>query len=229
MDKQTADRPEANVERRKAVRFPAVIPVEAKWIDANGKSVTQTAQATVVNSTGGLLELNTHPSAGSEIELTNLLSNETARVRIVGSRRSRKGDAFGVAVALLSPSETFWGLNFQLRKASADLVKIEQEIKSGGIAPSILMEFRDAVDHVRRTAWAVQEWQERQVLKRDTQTVLPLITTERIRRATQLGKAISTDLAAHEVTRETAGIDELYRVVENLHQRVGDLFRHRDA
>ena len=225
MNKQEIDRPEAGSERRKAVRFPVVIPVKAKWLDPKGNSVQETGQANEVNASGGLLEMANHPAVGTTMELTNGVTGETLQARVVGLRRSRKGDAFGVAVELLKPTDGFWGVNFRLRKASAELVKIEQTIRAGGIAPSILTEFRDAVDYVRRTAWAVQEWQERQLLRRDPQTVLPLITTERIRRATQLSKAISTDLAAHEVTRETAGIDELYRAVEGLHEQVSDLFR----
>jgi hypothetical protein len=82
---------------------------------------------------------------------------------------------------------------------------------------------------VRKTAWAVQEWQERQLQKHDPQTVLPLLTSERIRRTTQLSKAIMTDLAAHEVTRESAGIDELFRAVDSLYHCVEDLFRDRKA
>lgn len=225
MNKRTANRPAASSERRKAIRFPVVIPVEAKWLETGGKSVQEIGQANEVNASGGLLEMKTHPGVGRELELTNLITKETLRARVVGLRRSKGGETFGVAVELVSPNDGFWGVNFRLRTTSAELVKIEQAIRAGGIAPSILTEFRDAVDYVRRTAWAVQEWQERQLLRRDPQTVLPLITTERIRRATQLSKAITTDLAAHDVTRETAGIDELYRAVQGLHEQVSDLFR----
>jgi hypothetical protein len=56
-----------------------------------------------------------------------------------------------------------------------------------------------------------------------------LLTAERIRRATQLNKAITADLAAHDVTRETTGMDEFLRAVETLYQRVADLFRDREA
>jgi hypothetical protein len=119
-------------------------------------------------------------------------------------------------------------VNFQLKKTTAELAKIEQAIKSGGVEPSILREFRDAVDYVRKTAWAVQERRERQLQQHDPQTVLPLLIIERIRRATQLNKAITTDLA-HEVTRETTGIDEFFRTVESLYQRVVDLFRDHHA
>jgi hypothetical protein len=225
MNKPNPDRPETSSERRKAIRFPVVIPIKAKWLDPKGNSVQEAGQANEVNASGGLLEMANHPGVGSTMELTNEVTGETLQARVVGLRRGKKGDAFGVAVELLRSNEGFWGVNFRLRKTSAELVKIEQTIRSGGIAPSILMEFRDAVDYVRRTAWAVQEWQERQILRRDPQTVLPLITSERIRRATQLSKAITTDLASHEVTRETAGIDELYRAVQGLHEQVSDLFR----
>lgn len=228
MHERIADRPETRAERRKAIRFPVIIPVEAAWVGTSGKTAKHAGQAKEVNAQGGLLDIRAHPTVGSEIELTNVLSGETLRARVVGPRRSKRGEAFGVAIAFLNPSETFWGVNFQLRKTSAELVKIEETIRTGGIAPSILSEFRDAVDHVRRTAWAVQEWQERQLLNRDPQTVLPLITTERIRRATQLSKAITTDLAAQEVTRETAGIDELFQAVDSLHQRVTDLLKGRE-
>ncbi|HXJ16336.1 MAG TPA: hypothetical protein VNM68_03970, partial [Candidatus Polarisedimenticolia bacterium] len=184
---------------------------------------------TEVNAQGGLLDMKTYPSVGSQLELTNLLSGEAFRARVVGTRRSKEGKVLGIAVKLLIPSETFWGVNFQLKKTSAELVKVEKAIQSGSVDLRILMEFRDAVDYVRKTAWAVQEWQERQLQKHDPQTVLPLITSERIRRATQLSQAITTDLAAHEVTRETAGIDEFFRAVKNVYQCLVDLFRDREA
>lgn len=212
-------------EKRRGSRFPVVVFVEAKWQTFGGEIVKETAQAMEVSALGGLLDMKTFPRVGSEVELANLLSGETAKARVVGTRLPKDGSALKVAVELLARSETFWGLNFQLRKASGELVRIEQEIKAGGIDPRILEEFRDSVDYVRKTAWAVQEWQERQLQKRDPQTVLPLITSERIRRATQLSLAITTDLAAHQVTRETSGMRELFQAVEGLYPRVASLFR----
>src|SRR5881398_100430 len=216
-------------EMRRGSRFPVVVFVEAKWQALGGQLVKETAQAMEVSALGGLLDMKTYPKVGSEMELTNLLSGETAKARVVGTRASKEGGVPKVAVELLARSETFWGLNFQLRRTSSELVRIEQEIKSGGIDPRILEEFRDSVDYVRKTAWAVQEWQERQLQKHDPQTVLPLLTTERIRRATQLNKAIETDLATHEATGETTGMDEFLRSVESLYQRVADLRKDDEA
>ncbi len=229
MDERSADPPAIKPEQRRGSRFPVVVPVDVKWQEGSGKPVKEAAQAKEVNAQGGLLDMKTYPRVGTKLELTNLLSGEATEARVVAMRSSKHGIALGVAVELLVPNETFWGLNFQLRKTSAELVKIEQAIKSGGVEPRILTEFRDAVDYVRKTAWAVQEWQERQLQHHDPHTVLPLLTAERIRRATQLNKAITTDLAAHEITRETAGMDEFFRAVGTLYQRVADLFRDREA
>ena len=224
MDEQTAGQPPVRKEKRRASRFPVVVFVEAKWPVLRGH-VKETAQALEVSALGGLLEMKAYPRVGSELELTNLLSRQVARARVVGTRPSTEGTALRVAVELLTPSDTFWGLNFQLRKTSAELVKIEQEIQAGGIDARILREFRDSVDFVRKTAWAVQEWQERELQRHDPHTLLPLITSERIRRGTQLNTAITADLETQEVTRETAGMREFFQAVERLHSRVAALFR----
>lgn len=225
MDEVSSNSIPGKTEQRRSSRFPVVVPVQAKWQDTNGKTVVQNAQAREVNAHGGLLDMSTFPSVGSHLELTNLMSGETYRARVVGIRRSVENHPLGVAIDLLIPSETFWGVNFQLRKTSNELLELEQAIRSGGIDHRILTDFRDAVDHVRKTAWAVQEWQERQIQHHDPHTVLPLLTTERIRRAAQLGDAIVSDLTANEVSRETPGIERLYAAVGRMHQLLADLFK----
>src|SRR5947209_7285965 len=157
---------------RRSNRFPVIVPVQAKWQEASGRSIVENAQAREVNSQGGLLDMKTFPSVGSQLELTNLISNETYRARVVAIRR-KESRVIGVAIELLIASETFWGVNFQLKKTSSELFQLEHAIRSGGIDGRILTDFRDAVDHVRKTAWAVQEWQERQITHHDQQTLIP--------------------------------------------------------
>jgi hypothetical protein len=229
MTQPIANEPSSTAGKRRSRRFPFISPVEATWQEAGGKIFREAGRATEVNAQGGLVEMKTYPAVGSQIELTNFLSHQTTQARVVGLRRTSEGRVLGVAVELLVPNETFWGANFQLKKTCADLVKLEYDMRSGPIDPRILREFRDAVDNVRKTAWAVQEWQERQSRQHDPDTVLPLLTAERIRRATQLCDAITTDSAAHEVTRRTVGIDEFFRAVERVHQSLLDLFKDREA
>jgi hypothetical protein len=216
--------PPPKTDQRRGSRFPVIVPVQAKWQEASGRIVVESAQAREVNSQGGLLDMKIFPSVGSQMELTNLLSGETYRARVVAVRR-KEGRVLGVAVELLIASETFWGVNFQLKKTSAELLHLEHAMRTGGIDQRILMDFRDAVDHVRKTAWAVQEWQERQLLHHDTHTLLPLLTSERIRRAAQLGNAIVSDLATHEVTRETPGVNQLFDAVQRMHELLADLLK----
>jgi hypothetical protein len=215
--------------KRRSRRFPFISPVEATWQENNGKIFREAGQATEVNAQGGLLEMKTYPAVGSQIELTNLLSHESTQARVVGVRRNSEGHLLGVAVELVVPSETFWGTNLQLRKTCADLVRLEYDMRSGPVDSRILREFRDAVDNVRKTAWAVQEWQERQSRRQDPHTVLPLLTAEGIRRATQLCDAINAGLASHEIARETVGIDEFFRAVERVQQGLLALFMDRKA
>lgn len=229
MAQPSANQSSAVAGKRRSRRFPFVSPVEATWLQSDGKIFREAGQATEVNAQGGLLEMKTYPAVGSQIELTNLLSHESSQARVVGVRRNSEGRLLGIAVELLVPSETFWGTNFQLKKACADLVKLEYDMRSGPVDQRVLQEFRDAVDNVRKTAWAVQEWQERQARRQDPHTVLPLLTAERIRRATQLCDAIAAAAAAHEVARETVGIEEFFAAVERVHRSLLDLMKERES
>ena len=218
--------------RRRSGRFPVLVPVEVRWQEAEGEVNKADAQAKEVNIHGGLiqfLDTETYPLVGVEIELTNLFSGEEARARSCAIRRSEDGTVIGVAVELLVPSETFWGLTFRLKKTTAELLKLDHAIRSGDIDPRVLREFRDAVDYVRKTAWAVQEWQERQFQHRDTATVLPLLTAERVRRAAQLCAAVAADLKNHEISAETSGVEALFQATLRLYLDLAVLFGHDQA
>jgi hypothetical protein len=227
MAKPTTNQPPSTTGKRRSRRFPFISPVEATWQEADGKILRESGRATEVNAQGGLLEMQIYPAVGSQIELTNLLSHESSHARVVGVRRNSEGRLLGVGVELLVPSETFWGGNFRLKKACAELVNLEYDMRSGPVDLTILREFRDSVDNVRKTAWAIQEWQERQSRQQDPKTVLPLLTAERIRRATQLCDSIAADSAAHEIARGTVGIDEFFQAVERVHQSLLHFFKDR--
>lgn len=224
MTQPIADQSPSTTGTRRSRRFAVISPIEATWQEADGKIVRESGRATEVNAQGGLLEMKTYPIVGSQIEMTNLISHKSSHARVLGARRNSDGRLLGVAVELLAPSDNFWGVNFQLRKTCAELVKLEYDMRSGPIDPDILREFRDAVDNVRKTAWAVQEWQERQLQNQDPQTVVPLLVAERIRRATQLCDAIISDSAANEIARETVGIEEFFRTVQHVYQNLHRLF-----
>jgi hypothetical protein len=222
-DAHNPERMRIEKERRRSDRYSLVIPIRLKWPGPGGEPHTAHAQAREANLHGGLLEFtdaDQYPPVGSAMELINLVSGQTAMARVSAIRRSSAGTPLGVAVELLPPNEEFWGLTFQLRRTTGELLKLEHGIKSGDIDPYVLREFRDAVDYIRKTAWAVQEWQERQVQKRDTATVIPLLVTERIRRGTQLYEALTADLKSHAIRPEAAEIEDLFHAIEHLYEEL---------
>ena len=228
-DKSDAELPVSKGKNRRSDRYPVVVPVKVKWLEPTGAGVIEFAEAKEVNMHGGLLDMRGRPAIGSVIELTNLTSTKTASARVVSLRPSKESQVLGVAVELLTPSETFWGVTFRLKVAIDDLLKLEKAIRPGGMDPRVLREFRDAVDYVRKTAWALQELEERQSHQRDTATVRSLLTEERVRRATQLSKAIASDLDSHEVTDGTTGAGDLFRAIEGLYKRLAALFKIRES
>jgi hypothetical protein len=224
MGKLATDPQTTQETRRRSERFPVAVPLEVRWNTSEGKTVQADAEATEVSAQGALLQMKTCPPAGADIELTHGFSRETAKARAVGLRYSKERAVPAIAVELAVPSETFWGVTFRLKKTSAELLTLEQVIQSGGIDDRVLREFLDAVDHIRKTAWVVQEWQERRVHQRDAQTVLSLLVTERIRRATQLNNDLAADLNANELSREISGISDLFRAVELVYHYLAGLF-----
>ncbi len=48
----------------------------------------------------------------------------------------------------------------RLKAATDELQKLEKLVVSGDCAPRVLNDFRGAVDSIRQTAWAVQQWSE---------------------------------------------------------------------
>ena len=234
-DRRKAGPQPAEGGQRRSGRFPVLVPIEVRWRGPEGEVIKADAQAKEVNIHGGLLQFldsEMYPEPGTEIALTNLFSGEEARARAAAIRWSEEGaggSVLGVAVELLTPSDTFWGLTFRLRRTTAELIKLDQAIKSGDIDPRVLREFRDAVDYVRKTAWAVQEWQERQLQHRDTATVLPLLIAERIRRAAQLCTAVTADLKARDIVPETSGLEALFQAVLRLYLDLAVLFGNEPA
>ncbi len=204
----------SKVERRKAQRFPVAVPIEASWRGPEGKAVKEPAVARQVNANGGLLEMAIYPDIGSRITLTNFFSAETAEARVLATPYSREGVSGGIIVELIVPSDAFWGVNLQVKKAGVELQKLEKSLQTEGIDLRLLREYRDAVDCVRAAAHVVQQLRERQLNGGEDDDVLAGLAADRIRRATMLCIEVIADLAAGRIGAETKGLDEFLRVFE---------------
>lgn len=215
-------------ERRKALRFPVTVPIEASWRGSEGIAINEQAIARQVNANGGQLEMSKYPDVGSRITLTNFLSAETAEARVLATPYSREGVSRGIVVELIVPSESFWGVNLQVKKTSVELQKLEKSLRSEGIDLRVLNEFRDAVDYVRTAAVVVQRLREQQMHGREDGEVASLLISERVRRATNLCLEVITDLDAGRVSADTKGVDELFHSLEQASDRLRHLLKSRE-
>ena len=116
-------------------------------------------------------------------------------------------------------------LTARLRVITLELQELEHSVVSGDLDSRVLSEFRNAVDHIRNTAWAVQQWVGAREQSGDPYAVLPALAAQRVHRATQLANDLCLDLQTVEVTAETEGMDNLYRAVDELHRRLELLFK----
>jgi hypothetical protein len=170
---------------------------------------------------GALLLMKNCPRANTEITLKNLLSGERAQARVTETRRSSDGKPVGVAIELLVPSETFWGLTFQLQRATAQLMSIEsafQTLKST-VDFRVLRSLREVVDDLRQIASAVQQWQELRVEGKDAYRVLDVVTEARVQRATHLLRELTADIDSGEMSSDSDEFCNFAHAVERLFER----------
>ena len=112
----------------------------------------------------------------------------------------------------------------RLEAATGELHQLEELVKSGNLDARVLSEFRNAVDHIRNTTWAVQKWIGLSGESGgDPFSVLPIMSAERVRRATQIANDLCLDIQCADVGLETKGIVDLYNAVGDLHHRIGTL------
>ncbi len=217
----------SKMERRRNTRYLVTVPIEASWRGPDGVAFKAQAIAKQVNANGGLLEMENYPEVGSRITITNFLSAETAEARVLATPYSREGVSRGIIIELITPSDSFWGVNLQVKKTGVELQKLEKSLRSEGIDPRLLNEFRDTVDYIRTAALAVQQLRERQLGGHDDSEAGSVLITERIRRTANLCLEVTTDLDAGKVNNETKGVEELYRSMEQVCDRLRHLLKSR--
>jgi len=217
----------SKAERRKTYRFLVAVPVDASWRSPEGTPIQVPAIAKQVNANGGYLEMAPHPSVGSRIMLTNFLSAESAEARVLATPNSREGVSHGIVIELITPSESFWGVNLQVKKTSVELQKLEKSLQAEGIDFRLLNEFRDTVDALRTTALAVQQLREFQLKGQDSGEIISMLVTSRVRRATNLCHELVADIDAGKVSSRTKEIDDLYNSLELACDRIRHLVKSR--
>jgi len=101
-------------------------------------------------------------------------------------------------------------------------------VKSGDLDSRALSEFRNAVDHIRSTTWAVQKWIGLNAQSGgDPFSVLPIMSAERVKRATQITNDLCLDLQTVDIGIDTPGVMELFNAVDDLRLRLATLLKRK--
>ncbi len=114
----------------------------------------------------------------------------------------------------------------RLQAVAAELKELEVLIRTENIDARVLHEFRESVDHIRTTAWAIQQWIELGEHHKDQYSVLPMLALERVKRAAQITHDLSLDLDSAEVSLDTPGLEGLFAGVRGLYSRLQPLFKN---
>ena len=105
-----------------------------------------------------------------------------------------------------------------------DELRLLQALLTAGVEfdPRILSEFRETVNRVRTTAWAMQQYIENAANDRDPKKVLTLLAGERVRAAFQICEAIRADLKNDQVQFQKGQLLELNEAVQALAKELAD-------
>lgn len=111
-------------------------------------------------------------------------------------------------------------VSVRLRSATSELHEVEALMASADLDARILSDFRDAVNRVRTTAWATQQYAETKDTERDPSKVLSLLAGERVRAAYQLCRAIGQDLGRPDLRFQPGQLLQLRTAAKELMQQL---------
>jgi hypothetical protein len=113
------------------------------------------------------------------------------------------------------------GVSHRLAKAITELRGLQKLLLSGeGLDPRILTDFRDALNHVRNTAWSAHQYIASKSSDQDSTSVLSVLAGERVRVAYQLCQSIQADLRSSDIKFQTGPLIQLTLAVKALTEQL---------
>jgi hypothetical protein len=123
--------------------------------------------------------------------------------------------------AMSSASNGSASISVRLQNVANELREIQDHLSAGeDVAPPILTDFRDAVNRVRNTAWAVEQYANTKTMETDAKSVLSLVAAERVRVAYQLWRLIEADLANPEIQFQPGQLVQFRQATADLGQQL---------
>jgi len=142
------------------------------------------------------------------------LGRATTRSRKVKEERSVSAPSAPQASTQAGIGEL--NVRSHLEKGISELQGMHKLLLSNEVDPDVLSDFRDALNRVRNTAWAAQQYVVRRESGQDSGSVLSLLAGERLRVAFQLCQGLSDDLKGAGVEFQRGSLVQLYEVTKSL-------------
>jgi hypothetical protein len=112
-------------------------------------------------------------------------------------------------------------ISVRLQHVTNELREIHELLTSSEAAdPRILTDFRDALNRVRNTAWAVEQFANSKVSETDPKAVLSVLAGERVRVTFQLCKLVQGDLANADIRFQVGQLMQLREAIQELEQKL---------
>jgi len=108
----------------------------------------------------------------------------------------------------------------RLEKAISELQGLQELLSSGDLDPHILADFRDALNRVRNSAWAAQQYVARKESGQDLPSVRSLLAGERIRAAYHLCRSVRDDLKRTDIEFQAGTLVQLHEVMKTLTEQL---------
>jgi hypothetical protein len=231
-------------ERRKSGRVVILVPVEIQWQTPEGEIVSRSGLARNVDVHGALVQMKAFghqktcinptrcrcghlagrhfPVLNTNLDLKNSITGDSVGARVIHVGRAADGTPGTIGIQLLAPTDTFWGLTFQLQRTLIQLQEIEDSFQSreSQIDFRVRRNLREAVEYLRVVGSAVQQWQDLRAQGKDAYSVLELLSNARVDRATHLLRELTSDIDASELTEDREAFTNLAQAVERLYERM---------
>jgi hypothetical protein len=98
--------------RRSGARVVMRVPVEVRGTAVDGTTLEESTHTGVVGVQGAMIWTSRMLQVGTEVELTNRFSQQTAKFRVVWVKDQPDGELWETGVESLQPLDDFWGVRF---------------------------------------------------------------------------------------------------------------------
>jgi hypothetical protein len=111
----------------------------------------------------------------------------------------------------------------RLKSAIKELQALLELLRGDDLDPRVLVDFRDALNRVRNTAWAAQQAAANKLFDHGPDNMDSLLASERVRAAYQLCRSIRDDLDGENIQFQKGQLTELYGVATRLTKHLKEI------